>query len=135
MLFDEDQFSRWLQQAEHTLRSASCDLRSGDYNWACFKSQQAGEYSIKALLRGLGKPAFGHSILKLVGELRETGLRAPEELENLARLLDRHYVPPRYPNAYPAGSPFEFYDLRVAQEAIESAQRLLEFIRGERQKL
>jgi HEPN domain-containing protein len=39
MLFDEDQFSRWLQQAEHTLRSASSDLKSGDHNWACFKSQ------------------------------------------------------------------------------------------------
>ena len=135
MYFDEDEFKRWLEQAEHTLRSASSDLKSGDYNWACFKSQQAGEYSVKALLRGLGKPAFGHSILKLVKELKETGVSAPEELESFARSLDRHYVPPRYPNAYPAGSPFEFYDARVAQEAIESAERLLEFIREERQKL
>ena len=127
-LFDEEEFNRWFNQAEHTLKSAEKDMKSGDYNWACFKCQQAGEYGVKALLRGLGKPALGNCILKLLGKLKEAGISIPNELEEWGRSLDRHYVPPRYPNAYPAGSPFEFYDEKVAMEAIESAWKILEFI-------
>ncbi|HIC93237.1 MAG TPA: HEPN domain-containing protein [Anaerolineae bacterium] len=63
-LFDQDEFFRWMRQAEHTLTSAQRDAAEGDYSWACFKAQQAAEYAAKALLRGLGLPAFGHSILR-----------------------------------------------------------------------
>ena len=80
-LFDEEEFLRWMKQAEHTLTSAQGDAAEGDYGWACFKAQQAAEYAAKALLRGLGLPAFGHSILGLVGEMEEQGLRILQDIE------------------------------------------------------
>jgi len=43
--------------------------------------------------------------------------------------LDRHYIPPRYPNAYPLGSPFEFYDQETAEEAISCAQAVIDAVR------
>jgi HEPN domain-containing protein len=127
-LFDEEEFSRWMKQAEHTLESARRDAVVGDYAWACFKAQQAAEFAAKALLRGLGLPAFGHSILGLLGKAERKGLPITEELKRCARTLDRHYVPPRYPNAFPTGSPFEFYDRKTAEEALSCAQAVMKSI-------
>ena len=133
-LFDQDEFNRWFNQAEHTLRSATSDMDREDYDWSCFKSQQAAEYAVKALLRGLGKEAIGHSVLKLTAELGETGCRIGEELKGRARSIDKHYIPPRYPNAYAEGSPFEFYDRKTAEEAIDNASEILEFITSEKER-
>ena len=78
-LFDYDEFKRWFSQAENTLNSATHDLSSHDYNWCCFKCQQAAEYAVKALLRGLGQMAIGHSVLKLFEELEEAGSTISEK--------------------------------------------------------
>ena len=133
-LFDEEEFLRWMGQAEHTLNSAQRDSAEGDYGWACFKAQQAAEYAAKALLRGLGLPAFGHSVLGLVGEMERQGLPITEEVRQYARTLDRHYIPPRYANAYPAGSPFEYYDRETAEEAIACAQAVLKAVQESRER-
>lgn len=134
-LFDEDEYHRWLRQAEDTLGSAGHDLQNGHCNWSCFKSQQAAEYAAKALLRGLGQRATGHSILKLLEELEGLGPAITGELKTHARTLDRHYIPPRYPNAFAAGSPYEFYDEPTARAAMAAADKIVEFIREEGQKL
>jgi HEPN domain-containing protein len=133
-LFDEEEFSRWMKQAEHTLTSAKGDATGGDYGWACFKAQQAAEYATKALLRGLGLPAFGHSVLGLVGEMEKQGLPIAEDVRQCARTLDRHYIPPRYPDAYPVGSPFEFYDRETAEKAVVCAQAVLEVVQEARER-
>jgi HEPN domain-containing protein len=44
-----------------------------------------------------------------------------------ARILDRHYVPARYPDAFTEGSPFEFYDEKTAQEALDCAEKICDF--------
>ncbi len=133
-LFDQDEFNRWFNQAEHTLKSATSDMDRADYDWSCFKSQQAAEYAVKALLRGLGKEAIGHSVLKLIAELGKTGCIIGDELKDRARSVDKHYIPPRYPNAYPEGSPFEFYDRKTAEEAIDNASEIIKFITGEKER-
>lgn len=133
-LFDDEEFLRWMRQAEHTLNSAQGDAAEGDYGWACFKAQQTAEYAAKALLRGLGLPAFGHSVLGLVGEMERQGLPVTEEVRQCARTLDRHYIPPRYANAYPAGSPFEYYDQETAEEAIACAQAVLKVVQEAKER-
>jgi HEPN domain-containing protein len=133
-LFDEEEFLRWMKQAEHTLTSAQGDATAGDYGWACFKAQQAAEYAAKALLRGLGLPAFGHSVLGLVGGMEGQGLPVTENIRQCARTLDRHYIPPRYANAYPAGSPFEYYDRETADEAVACAQAVLKVVQESRER-
>jgi HEPN domain-containing protein len=134
-LFDEEEYTRWVNQAKHTLGSAERDKACGDYSWCCFKCHQAGEYAVKALLRGLGQSFSGHSILKLIAKLKQQGFALSREVEQQARSLDRHYVPTRYPNAYPTGSPFEFYDAKTAEEAIKAARCILELIQQQKAKL
>ena len=53
----------WLRQAERDLNHARHALDDGDYEWACFASQQAAEKALKGLVQHLGGNAFGHSIL------------------------------------------------------------------------
>ena len=50
-MMDEEEFERWLRQAEHTLASARGNIEDGDFDWACFKAHQAAEYALKGLLR------------------------------------------------------------------------------------
>jgi len=127
--FDREEYKRWMLQAEHTLASARRDLSEGDFNWACFKAQQAAEYALKGLLYGVGVSATGHSILRLLRSLEKLGLETGEELLTAARLLDRHYIPTRYVNAHAVGSPFEFYDEPTGREAIRAAEAILKFVR------
>ena len=79
--------------ARKTLESARGDLERGDYNWACFKAQQSAEFSLKALHHGLGLLGHGHSLSRLLRELRDKGLESGEELIEHAKDLDKLYVP------------------------------------------
>ena len=115
--------------AERTLASAVRDMEAGDYNWACFKAHQAGEYAVKALLYGIGRPARGHSITRLLRELSHLVTISDEVVEDAA-LLDKFYVPTRYVDAWVEGAPYEYYTRRDAEAAVAAARRLLEFARG-----
>ncbi|MFD3006035.1 HEPN domain-containing protein [Thermus tengchongensis] len=125
---DREEGERWLAQARHTLASGERDLEEGDYDWASFKAHQAGEYALKGLLRGLGRPAFGHALFRLLQALAETGLVIPPVLEERARLLDAHYIPARCPDAYPEGSPYEYYTPSRAKEALQAARSILGWV-------
>lgn len=126
MMFDRDEFERWMAQASDTLNSARQDYSTKSYNWCCFKAQQAAEYAVKALLKGLGISAYGHSIVKLLRDLETYGLEI-HDLKACAITLDRHYVPARYPYAFTEGSPFEFYDDKTALEALDCAEMICDF--------
>ena len=127
--FDRGAYRRWMAQAANTLESARVDADHGFHNWCCFKAQQAGECAVKAILYGLGAPAIGHSIVVLTEKLRELGVAAYEGFMTDARLLDRHYIPPRYPDAYPSGSPHDYYDSTASGEALRACERVVELAR------
>ncbi|NJF25985.1 HEPN domain-containing protein [Thermococcus sp. Bubb.Bath] len=128
-MFKWSEYERWMMQAERTLNSALRDLEGGDYEWASFKAQQAAELAVKALLRGMGFAPIGHSITKLLRNLRDEGIEVPRELFHRAMELDRNYIAPRYPDAYPEGSPFEYYSEDVAGEMISYAEEVINFVK------
>lgn len=110
--------------AERTSRSAAGDAEAGDYNWACFKAHQAGGYAVKALLYGVGKPARGHAITKLLQEASQF-VKVGEEVWEWAALLDKFYVPTRYVDAWSEGAPYEYYTRRDAEAALRAAEGLI----------
>jgi len=61
----------------------------------------------------------------LLEQAGDQGLPLPREAQGWARTLDRHYIPPRYANAYPTGSPFEFYDHSTAEEALDCSRGMI----------
>lgn len=130
-MLDRDEFERWMRQAEHTLGSAERDAREGDFAWACFKAEQAAQFALKGLLAAWGVPAFGHSLTRLARRLEEAAKVAiPPEVGEALRELERHYIPSRYPNAFPSGSPFEFYTEEDARRVLEFGRKVLNFVKG-----
>ena len=86
------------------------------------KKQQRHIYT-----QGERRPVTGHS----VAELLEKSKTHDEEFDSLITIgafLDRFYIPTRYPNSLPSGIPAHAYRPKDASEAIELAQKILEFV-------
>lgn len=114
----------WLDEATGDLEHARADMLGGFHNWACFSAQQAGEKAIKAVFQGMGAEAWGHSVADLLKELAKKH-PLPEELLDAALELDKAYIPTRYPNAHPSGSPRSRYTKEEARRLIEYAESIL----------
>jgi HEPN domain-containing protein len=121
---------RWLRQAENDLAFGHVALREDFFHQACFIAQQAAEKALKAVAYGLGdRVVLGHSLIELVDRLVS---RVPEleEQAEAAGILDQYYVPTRYPNGLPGGTPFEAFNRTQAEEALAAAERFLAVARA-----
>lgn len=121
-----DRSADWLAQAERDLEVAQHDLQGGFYEWACFIAQQAAEKAVKALYQHLHGEAWGHSISGLLAQLPQDNA-PPQELIDQAKLLDRYYIQPRYPNGFDVGAPKDYYTHRDAEEALANATAIVQF--------
>jgi HEPN domain-containing protein len=120
----------WFRQAESDLRMAHTARDAGHYEWSAFACHQAAEKAIKAVFQRLHKEAWGHVLIALLDALPETA-RPGAELWDRARVLDRHYIPTRYPNGFERGAPVDFYSQKDAGEAIGHAEAILAFCRNQ----
>lgn len=125
-----NRYPDWLKQADADLAHARISQNGGSYEWSCFASHQAAEKALKALFLRLEMEAWGHTLMALLGNLPEP-FRAPEVLVDRGKILDRHYIPTRYPNGFDSGAPTDFYTTADAEEAIQSAEMILEFCRDQ----
>lgn len=116
----------WMDQAESDLRHARSDLEHGFYEWVCFSSQQGAEKAIKAVFQKMGAEAWGYSVADLLKELSKEQ-KVTEELINKVLELDKAYIPTRYPNAHPSGSPRERYTAEEARRLISYAEKIINF--------
>ncbi len=121
-----NRYRDWFRQAEADLRHARHALDDGDFEWSCFASQQAAEKGVKSVFQKLGMEAWGHTVTVLVGNL-PSSLKLPEALVDCGKMLDKHYIPTRYPNGFEAGAPTDFYTRQEAEAAIQCAEKVLEF--------
>ncbi|MEM1538377.1 MAG: HEPN domain-containing protein [Candidatus Nezhaarchaeales archaeon] len=127
-MLDEKEYEKWFNTGRRNVSSAREDLGRGDYSWACFKAQQAAEVAVKALLHGLGLPAYGHSISRLLKGLEAKGVKIDDDLMYSAKSLDKLYVPTRYPNAWAEGTPYDYYTKKDAENAINDAEKILQWV-------
>ncbi|RLF09647.1 MAG: DNA-binding protein [Thermoprotei archaeon] len=96
-----------------------------------FHRQQAAERAIKAALYVNHVEVRGHSVTALLdSSSRRNGLKLGEDLRRYARLLNRHYSPPRYPNLHPGIEllAHELYGEGDAQACLRTAESLLRFL-------
>ncbi|MEM2998409.1 MAG: HEPN domain-containing protein [Thermoproteota archaeon] len=122
-----DEASRWFKEGVWDLETARILHDAGRYNAAAYYSHQAAEKAAKALLYLVNEAPWGHSVRILLEKFAEKKNLTINELLQYARELDRHYVPSRYPNAHPAGTPHEAYDEATSRKAVEAAERLISF--------
>lgn len=121
-----DRSADWLRQAKRDLKRAKLDVEYSYYEWACFTSQQSAEKAVKALYQKLNMSVRGHSIMRMLEGLKDS-FDIPEELFHAARILDRYYIESRYPNGFPEGSPLDYFDQKIAGEALDASGKILGF--------
>lgn len=118
--------NRWLEFARQDLRIAELAMSEGLYNQVCFHSEQCVEKVLKAWLAEKGKKIpRTHSMADLL-TLIPTAVLADMAEEIL--LLDRFYIPTRYPDALPGSLEEGLPNKNEAQEAFDLAKRVLENI-------
>ena len=126
-----NRYADWFRQAEADLRHARNSLEDGDFEWSCFAAQQSAEKALKAVFQKLGMDAWGHTLTALIGNLPPAVTQPSERLINYARMLDKHYLPTRYPNGFASGAPTDFYTEEEARNAVQHAEAILEFCRDQ----
>jgi HEPN domain-containing protein len=119
-------YEDWLRQAKRDLAHAERSLTGGDYEWACFAAHQSAEKAVKALFLRVNRSAWGHSVGALLEQIPPPW-QADESIVNAGKELDKHYIPPRYPNSYPQGAPYDYYTQSEAERAIAHTTKILAF--------
>jgi len=125
-----DRSADWLDQAAWDLQAAEDSAAKGHHEWAAFQAQQCAEKAVKALVESLHGAVRGHGIAGILQRL-PAGLTVPEAILQAAVALDRAYIPPRYPNAFPSGKPRDYFNERSSREYIDHARQVLEFCRSQ----
>ena len=117
---------RWLLQAENDLAYARIGLREGFHAQVCFQSQQICEKALKSIHYGkLGaRIVYGHSLVELCANLD-----LPAELRRELSVLDQYYIPTRYPNGLPGGTPYDVYTAEQAAAAVAVCDRVIALAR------
>jgi HEPN domain-containing protein len=118
-----EQSERWLVFAGQDLRMAELAMTEKLYNQVCFHSQQCAEKAIKGLLVNQGRTLPRTHRL---GDLLM--LPDPNPLSALAldvQLLDRFYIPTRYPDVLPGNLPEGLPDAEDARESLAVARQTL----------
>lgn len=121
----EREARRWWLQAENDVGFVEW-LRKEEvfFDKGCFMAQQAGEKALKACLYATGaRHVLGHSLFEMAGTLSDMDVLF-RDVRDPAKRLDRFYIPARYPNGLPGGSPFQVY----AREDLDEAWADLETI-------
>lgn len=124
---------RWFATAEGDLTTASLLKENGRFAHACFHAHQAAEKAVKALWYFADADPWGHSVKKLVQDLKDVDGRLYESIASAAAsgmFLDRFYIPTRYPNGLPDITPDEAFTGDDAHVCLERAREVVETVRS-----
>ena len=121
---------RWLLTAEEDLEAAILLRDAKKFAQCCFLAQQSGEKAVKALWYLEDADPWGHWIQRLVTDFPQKDA-LPDSLTWIERaaLLDKFYIPTRYPNGLPDLTPGQVYRLDDAMRAVEAACALVDACR------
>jgi len=123
-----DRAAAWVRFAEEDLQMAGLALEEGIWNQVCFHSQQAVEKLLKAFLEAVGErvPKM-HSLAELCVRC-QTRDAAFATLHDDCFLLDRFYIPTRYPSAVVGSLAGGMPDENDANEALLTARTVRRFV-------
>jgi HEPN domain-containing protein len=91
-------------------------------------------FAVLRLLRLFNHIPWGHSCFDLLEQaldLLDDDVVSTNSLIEATQRLDAHYIPTRYPDAFPNGVPADHYDEETAKQALNDAQTLLTFIKNQ----
>jgi HEPN domain-containing protein len=115
-----------MMQAQRDLEHGRHAAAGGFHEWACFSAQQAAEKALKALHQHTAQEVWGHSVRYLLDALPADFAVTPA-LQDCGRILDRFYIPTRYPNGFDQGKPGDYYVAADSEVAFGCAEAILRF--------
>jgi HEPN domain-containing protein len=124
---------RWLTTADDDIDSAVILKNNGKFAHSCFHAQQAGEKALKAVWYFADADPWGHSTKKLIEDLNFVDLKLYQKLESyikMAMVLDRFYIPTRYPNGLPDITPDEAFSDEDADTCITYSKKIIDEVRS-----
>lgn len=121
-----DKANIWLTQAQEDLLWARASLKAGILRGACFAAQQSAEKALKAFL--LSKNITSPRIHDLVTLNQKCFTLEPrfKEMEQACNVLSPYYISSRYPDV----AQFEQYSEDQAKEAVENAEKVVNFMKA-----
>lgn len=120
------QAERWLATAEEDLDAAGVLAGAGKFAQACFYAQQSGEKAVKALWYLVDADPWGHSVQQLISAFpRASDIPDLEAWIEWGALLDKFYIPTRYPNGLPDLTPGQVFRSDDAARGLEAARALV----------
>lgn len=127
VMLDHGEFARWLESSDDEMKVAKELTKLEAFNAAVLHSEQAAQMALKGLLRGvgLGEHAWGHSLSELAKRaVQHAALELPNELGSALAVLERDYLPTRYPDALIAGTPLGNYGPADAERAMATSEQV-----------
>ncbi len=124
---------RWMRTALDDLRTARILKENSQFAHSCFHAQQAGEKALKALWYFHDADPWGHSLKKLLDELADVDQALYERCKTIHRqalVLDRYYIPTRYPNGLPDITPDLAFEEADADSCMVHAQHIADLVMG-----
>ena len=121
---NEDYALLWYKQSVFDLKAAEVSQNTANYEWACFQAQEAGGKSLKAFLfLNRKRNIITHSIKKLIENCGEINNKF--FILKRAKILDQYYIPTRYPNGLPDGTPHEYFSKEDANLCVKYARKII----------
>ena len=124
-MVDGPEFRRWWEAGTDALGAARVQAQAGFHQWACFLAEQSAQLAVKALLHGVGVGVCSHDLVELGRSWSEAlGEDLGATVHAALQRLSRHYIPARYPDAHPSGSPGAHYGDGDSAQAIADAEHV-----------
>lgn len=120
----KEEVKNWIDYAYEDLRMAELAFKEKIYNQVCFHSQQCVEKILKAFIEFKGKiHPQTHKLTDILSSIPQNPF---EDLRDGILLLDRFYIPTRYPDALPGSLKEGLPKEGDAEEAIGVANAIFE---------
>ncbi len=120
----KEEAKRWIDFAYEDLRMAELALKEKIYNQVCYHSQQGVEKALKGFIEFKGgiHPQT-HKLADILPLIFENPFA---DIKDEILLLDRFYIPTRYPDALPGGLSEGLPNEKDGEEAIKVARMVFE---------
>jgi HEPN domain-containing protein len=126
---NNEEADRWFLFAREDFRMAELALKEGMYNQVCFHAQQCVEKVLKGFITHKGDVhPQTHKLADLLSSLSPSPF---DDLRDEIIILDRFYIPTRYPDALPGYLPEGLPSAEDAKESITSARMVLKRVEEE----
>jgi len=136
MKLNREDALRWLEQAEHNLKVAEHNFKASFYSDACFMAEQTAQAALKAFIVYHKKRLIWEHSIQELARISAQYDENFEEFIEYGKILDRYYIPTRYPDALARPAvPYKTYTEKDAREALNFARKMVgkvsEKIRGD----